>query len=97
MFVKQMGYICINKYKAEGKGKKRLNVWVLLGMSTGVRKGNGKSSRDRRQTDKMPLAAAQKGERTEEGRERPVRMGREHQTDQLLKRKNPNGEGGSDV
>lgn len=46
MFVKQTGYIYSNKYRAEGKGKKRLNV-RLLGMATGSGVGWGKAEKDR--------------------------------------------------
>lgn len=46
MFVKQTGYIYSNKYRAEGKGEKRLNV-RLLGMATGSGVGWGKAEKDR--------------------------------------------------
>lgn len=58
----------------------------------------GEWEKQQRKTDKMQLASAQKGERTEEeGREGRIHMRREHQRNQLLRRKNPNGEKGSDV
>lgn len=46
-----MENICINKYRSEGEGKKRLHVglWVSLGISTGVRK---RKCRKLRKTDK---------------------------------------------
>lgn len=56
MFVKQTGYIYSNKYMAEGKGEKRLNV-RLLGMATGSGGEWGKAEKDRQTI--IQLASAQ--------------------------------------
>lgn len=49
MFVKQTGYIYSNKYRAEGKGEKRLKC-TIAGNGYGVRRGWEKQ----RKTDRQP-------------------------------------------